>query len=106
MTAEEELSVIKGALSEIASRTCVKPRPFRLGDTSWVTVRGRDTGCWSFVGRHDGGQELNLQTPGCIRHGIVVHEFFHALGAFHQQSADDRDDYVSILWENIRPGKK
>jgi hypothetical protein len=28
----------------------------------------------------------------------------HALGFYHQQSATERDDFVTILWENIEPG--
>jgi hypothetical protein len=36
--------------------------------------------------------------------GIVIHEFLHALGFYHQHSAIDRDDYVTINWQNIEPG--
>jgi hypothetical protein len=28
----------------------------------------------------------------------------HALGFYHQQSATERDDYVTINWENIEAG--
>ena len=29
----------------------------------------------------------------------------HTLGFYHQQSTYDRDDYVTIMWENIKEGK-
>ena len=55
-------------------------------------------------------QELNLQGhtigKGCMRQGTIIHEFLHALGFIHQQSAADRDDYVEIVWDNIEIGKQ
>jgi hypothetical protein len=47
---------------------------------------------------------VNLQNPGCVHHGIAVHELLHALGFYHQQSAYERDDFVKINWENIKLG--
>ena len=32
----------------------------------------------------------------------IEHEFLHTLGIGHTQSRSDRDQYVSISWENIK----
>ena len=36
----------------------------------------------------------------------IVHEFVHALGAFHVHSRNDRDNYVSVDFSNIQAGKE
>jgi hypothetical protein len=35
-----------------------------------------------------------------------VHEFLHSLGFVHTQTRPDRDDYVTILWDNIVKGSE
>jgi hypothetical protein len=62
-----------------------------------------DGGCWSQVGRRGGRQDLSL-SAGC-GFGAAVHEFGHAVGLWHEQSREDRDRFVRINWNNIRPGR-
>lgn len=62
------------------------------------------------MGRQSGVQRLNLQhnklDKGCFKIGTIMHEFLHALGFYHMQSATERDDYVRIEWDFIKPGKE
>lgn len=50
-----------------------------------------------------GKQELSIGS-NCDRLGTVEHEFLHALGFWHEQSRSDRDDYVTIVWDQIEEG--
>ena len=56
------------------------------------------------VGAIGGEQVLNLG-DGCQYVGLVIHEFGHAIGYYHEHNRPDRDDTLEILWDNIVPGK-
>ena len=77
----------------------------RTNEVHYVTIGEYTGGCWSWVGRVPSTvspQGLNLESP-CITRDTVEHELIHTLGAFHEQSRTDRNDYVTINFDNIDP---
>lgn len=56
--------------------------------------------CSSSVGRQ-GGEQMVWLAPRCNAM-LSAHELGHLLGLWHEQSRPDRDEYIQILWENIR----
>lgn len=57
------------------------------------------------MGRRGGGPQAISIGKNCDKFGIVVHELGHVIGFWHEHTRPDRDDHVSIIRDNIQPGK-
>ncbi|SOD97895.1 M12 family metallopeptidase [Blastococcus haudaquaticus] len=71
---------------------------------NWIQVvsNGAATSSSSAIGMRGGRQDLRL--ADAHPWPILVHEFLHALGVYHEQSRSDRDSFVEIKWDNIQDG--
>ncbi|XP_047480585.1 astacin-like metalloendopeptidase [Penaeus chinensis] len=100
---KKERRIILQAMYVITSHTCVKFVK-RTTEEGYLSIGRNATGCWSHIGYLGGRQWLNYQDRCLWRFGTVVHELFHTLGLFHEQSRPDRDNFVKVKWDNIKSG--
>ncbi|XP_055891008.1 zinc metalloproteinase nas-15-like isoform X3 [Biomphalaria glabrata] len=99
---EKEQYMMRRALTEWERYTCVQFRPATNQDRNSVRFQN-GVGCNSLLGMVGGVQDLNLQAPGCRYKGLYLHEVGHAIGLVHEHQLPDRDNYISILYQNVQP---
>ncbi|KFM60032.1 Zinc metalloproteinase dpy-31, partial [Stegodyphus mimosarum] len=95
-------AMIVDAMGEWEKHTCLKFTEKAI-DFNYLRFRADQEGCWSMIGRINtifAGQDVSIG-PGCNRSNIIVHEIGHAIGFYHEQSRNDRDRYIHILWNNM-----
>merc|ERR1711915_9900 len=92
-------------LKDFETNSCLKVVP-RTDETDYISIIPNGGGCWSYVGRNGGLQQISLARGGCVYRSTVVHEFMHAAGFWHEQSRADRDDYIRVVLSNVKDGMK
>ncbi len=91
---------IAKAMENYHENTCIRFVPRDADKHRDYIYIHPDDGCYSLVGRTGGRQPLSLDS-GCILTGTIIHELMHSVGFFHEQSRNDRDDWIRIVWDNV-----
>ncbi|XP_072377447.1 hatching enzyme 1.2-like [Diabrotica undecimpunctata] len=103
----KDLNLIKTAMDIYHKYTCISFRPKTKTDKDYIAITNHQSGCWSSVGKQGGVQEVNLESPQCTtKIGTSLHELMHAVGFLHEQNRHERDDFVTINWNNIKKGRE
>jgi len=95
----DKIAAIHRAIAHL-NQTELEIRPRRAADADYVVFNASGDGCSSYLGRIGGPQEIQVAECG---EGSVIHELLHAAGFYHEQSRGDRDEHVTIMWDEIDP---
>jgi hypothetical protein len=89
---------VEKALDYLRQHTGIRFIPY-TNETDAISFEPGPEHCYSLLGRVGGIQPIQL-AEGCQSQEIL-HEIMHALGFIHQQSRQDRDQFIEVLWQNI-----
>lgn len=92
---------IEEALEYYTVNTPIKFKPL-TNEKIGIRFVWHDEMCASLVGFW--GRVQNIYINDKCGFVEVVHEIMHALGFIHEQSREDRDNYIQVNWENIQEG--
>lgn len=73
----------------------------RSGQSNYVYFTS-GSGCSSYVGMIGGRQNITLSSS-CST-GNTIHEIGHAVGLWHEQSRADRNNYITVHYDNVKSG--
>lgn len=93
-------SVAEAAMSLISNACGVSFEPAGSINSNYVLFKYSSTGNNSSLGMVGGEQIINIHS--CYT-DVIAHEIMHALGFFHEHSRVDRDSYIIVNYDNIRP---
>uniref|UniRef100_A0A183CGW7 Metalloendopeptidase n=1 Tax=Globodera pallida TaxID=36090 RepID=A0A183CGW7_GLOPA len=103
-------STIRAAIREIQSKTCIRFDKVATSPSGphikYINAQSIKNCGLSYVGKTLPLNTIDLNFARCVNTnlmGVVVHETLHALGLRHEQVRPDRDDFITILWDNIDP---
>ncbi|XP_019555342.3 zinc metalloproteinase nas-14 [Aedes albopictus] len=98
----DNAKLIREAMTKIEVVSTIRFVP-KKQERDYLFISGESSGCWSTLGRNRGLNRMNISPSECMFEGAIIHQLLHVLGLGHVTNQQDRDYYLDVNWENVRP---
>lgn len=88
------------ALESFSKKTNIKFFPYSGDEKDFIVFSKSKELCASYVGRIGGAQPIFLKSDCGVSE--IKHEIMHALGFIHEHQREIRDQYISVLLNNVK----
>ncbi|XP_073821606.1 zinc metalloproteinase nas-14-like [Musca autumnalis] len=106
---QNQKNAIRTAMNCIEDVSCVLFVEANATTTDYLNIIPSEKGlCASMMGYRGGIQilQLSMEMAKCSHPIVISHELLHTLGFFHEHMTWNRDNCITINWDNIIPGKE
>lgn len=96
------------ACTQWSSSTPIRCVPYSNESNFLIVTNSDKSGCYASIGAglNGGSRILNLGPEGCWFSSVILHEIGHIIGLMHEHQRPDRDQFVTIQAQNIKPGNE
>ncbi|XP_076031215.1 low choriolytic enzyme-like [Oratosquilla oratoria] len=101
LTTKKSHRAVLRAMKDITHHTGIIYKP-HTQEKKYLLVTDTGKGGWSScVGLPKKDKAHVNLGKGCRSHGKAAHELMHSLGFIHEHNRPDRDEHVTIMWDNL-----